>query len=388
MDFIQHTSEYADLVRDFRRWFHRHPEAGFEEFETSNYIKAYLNKNNIPFQAVGATGVIAELDTGRPGKTIALRADIDALPILEANDLEFKSENEGFMHACGHDSHAAILLASCKFFQDHLDEYNGKIRFLFQPAEESPPGGALDLMAAGALDGVDHVYGLHCNPEIPVGSISVINGPMMAAADRFKIKVIGSGGHGASPHQTVDAVILAAQLINNLQVIVSRNVNPQHAAVMTIGKINGGFRFNVIAETVELEGTVRTLLPEVRKQVEERMEEIIKGTVLAHGATYEFDYEYGYPPLRNHVANMDIVRKIGYELLGQDQVVELPFASMGGEDFSYYLEEKPGAFFRLGIMHTDQRQYPLHNDKFNLNEAGLEYGIKMFAGIVKYHTYN
>src|SRR6056297_343781 len=386
MDFIKKTSELKDEVIRLRRWLHQHPEPGFEETETSQFIKDYLQKHEIEFRSSYKTAVIAEIDTKREGKTVALRADIDALPIKEENDVSYKSQNEGYMHACGHDSHTAILLATARFIKENIDKYNGKIRFLFQPAEESPPGGAAPMIEDGALEGVDYVYGLHNNPEIDPGAISVIDGPMMAAADRVEIKVIGEGGHGASPHQTIDPVVIASQVINNLQVIVSRNLNPQDAAVVTIGVINGGFRFNVIAPEVSLDGTVRTLLPETREKVKNRIEEIVANTVKAHGASYEMKYTYGYPPLINVKENMDIVRSVGKEVLGEDNVIELPYASMGGEDFSYFITEKPGAFFRLGIKQYDKKQYPLHNAKFDMDESGLEYGIKMFAGICYKHN--
>jgi amidohydrolase len=386
MNFITNTEQLREEVRELRRWLHQHPEPGFEEFETSKFIRDYLSKHEIWFRECTETGVLAEIDTKRDGKTVAFRADIDALPIIEANDVSYKSKNEGYMHACGHDSHTAVLLATAKFIKENIEEYSGKIRFLFQPAEESPPGGAKPMIVDGALEGVDYVYGLHCNPEIEVGQIAVINGPMMAAADRIEIKIIGKGGHGASPHQTIDPVVIASQVINNLQVIVSRNLNPQDAAVVTIGKLEGGFRFNVIAPEVNLDGTVRTLTPETREKVKSRIEEIVKGTVSAHGADYEFKYTYGYPPLINHDEHVDFIREVGSSLLGDKGVIELPFASLGGEDFSYFVEEVPGAFFRLGIKMTDSEQYPLHNAKFDMDEAGLEYGIKMFAGIAYKHN--
>lgn len=386
MDFLTKTKELNDEVIKLRRWLHQHPEPGFKEFKTSQFIKDYLTEHGIQYRDSYKTAVIAEIDTKREGKTVALRADMDALPILEANEVPYKSLNEGYMHACGHDSHTAILLATARFIKENIDQYNGKIRFLFQPAEESPPGGALPMIKDGALLGVDYVYGLHNNPEIAVGSISVIDGPMMAAADRIEIKIIGKGGHGASPHQTIDPVVIASQVINNLQVIVSRNLNPQDAAVVTIGKITGGFRFNVIAPEVALDGTVRTLLPETREMVKERIEEIVANTVRAHGGDYEFVYTYGYPPLINHKDNMDIVREVGSKVLGEKNVVELPYASLGGEDFSYFLNEKPGAFFRLGIKQQEKEQFPLHNARFDIDESGLEYGIKMFAGICYKHN--
>ena len=386
MEFIKNTSNYVNEVIELRRWLHQHPEKGFNEFKTSDFICNYLDQLNISYKKSDKTGIIAEINTGRAGKTIALRADIDALPVVEETNLPFKSQNQGFMHACGHDSHTAMLMATIKFVKEHLNEYKGSFRFLFQAAEETPPGGAIALINDGALKGVDYVYGLHCSPELPVGSISVIDGPMMAAADKFEATIIGKGGHGASPHQTVDAVVLTAQVINNLQTIVSRNVNPQHAAVLTIGQISGGFRFNVIAEKVKLGGTIRTLLPEVRELVKAKMQNIIKNTVKAQGGDYEFTYTNGYPPLINHKESVDVLRKVGKELLGERNVKEIPFASMLGEDFAYYVEQKPGSFFRLGTKLRQGEQYPLHHSKFTIDEDALEYGIKMFVGLLYYHN--
>ncbi len=386
MEFLAKTMNLKEEVVNLRRWLHQHPEPGFEEYETSKFIKDFLEENNISYRECTKTGVLAEIDTKREGKTIALRADIDALPILEANDVPYKSKNEGYMHACGHDSHTAVLLATAKFIKENIDKYSGKVKFIFQPAEESPPGGAKPMIEDGVLCGVDYIYGLHCSPDIEVGKIAVIDGPMMAAADRIEIKIIGKGGHGASPHQTIDPVVIASQVVNNLQIIISRNLNPQDAAVISIGKIEGGFRFNVIAPEVSLDGTVRTLLFETRDAVKQRIEQIVKSTVAAHDADCEIKYTNGYPPLINHNEHVDIIRAVGGSILGQDNVVELPYASLGGEDFSYFVEKIPGAFFRLGIKLEDKEQYPLHNAKFDMNEEGLEYGIKMFAGLVYSHN--
>ncbi len=384
-DWLQSSAALQEELSRVRRHFHQNPEPGFAERDTANYICEYLDALGVKYERVGQTGVVATLDTGRSGPTVALRADIDALPVAEANNCEYKSQREGFMHACGHDAHTATLLVSSRFLQQHLDKFNGRIKLLFQPAEESPPGGAVELIKAGALQDVEAVYGLHVTPDLPVGQIGIITGPMMAAADRFEIKITGRGGHGASPHQTTDAVLVGCQLVNNLQSIVSRNLNPLDSAVVTVGQIKSGFRFNVIAETCIMDGTVRTLRPETRQMVRERLEEIIQGTVQAHKASYELEYEYGYPALINPPEGADIVRQVGRQLLGDEGVYELPWPSMGGEDFSYYLEHAPGAFFRLGTQLSDREQFPLHNPRFDLDEKALVHGVSMFAGLVWHH---
>lgn len=373
-----------ELIR-VRRHLHQNPEPGFQEHDTANYICEYLQSLGIDHERVGQTGVVATLDTGRKGPTVALRADMDALPVIEESDCEYRSQRSGFMHACGHDAHTATLLVTGRFLKQHLDLFDGRVKLLFQAAEESPPGGAVDLIKAGALQGVDAVYGLHVTPELPVGQIGIITGPMMAAADRFSIKIIGRGGHGASPHQTTDAVLVGCQLVNNLQSIVSRNLNPLDSAVVTVGQIKSGFRFNVIAETCVMDGTVRTLTPETRKMVRERLDEIVKGTVQAHKAGYELEYEHGYPALINPQEGADTVRHVGRQVLGEAGVHELPWPSMGGEDFAYYLEQVPGAFFRLGIRLSSREQFPLHNSRFDLDERALVHGLRMFAGLVMHH---
>ena len=388
LDWIKPADQlFPELVR-VRRHLHQHPEVGFCEENTSAFVCDYLTALGINHQRLGKTGVVAELDSGRPGLTVALRADMDALPVQEMNELDYASKNPGVMHACGHDAHTTTLLVTAKFLKENIDCWNGAVKLLFQPAEEAPPGGAKDLIAAGVLNGVGAIYGLHVSPDITVGQIGLSAGPIMANSDNFRIRLIGSGGHGAAPHQTIDAVAITCQLVNSLQTIVSRNVNPAESAVLTVGKISGGTRFNIVAESCELLGTVRTLSHETQELVRGRILALTKAAAEANGASYEFEYNYGYPAVINPEAGVAIVRQVGAEVLGADNVVQLQHPSMVGEDFGYYLKQTPGAFFWLGVHAADGPYYPLHNPRFNLEERAMVIGVRLFAALVDYHSKN
>ncbi len=384
-DWLTGVQELMPQLSSVRRHLHQNPEAGFDEKDTARFISEFLQTNGIPFERVGETGIVATLDSNRAGGAIALRADIDALAISEASETEYASQRPGVMHACGHDCHTAILMLTAKFLKEHMYRFCGTVKFLFQAAEEVPPGGAVQLIEAGALEGIDAIYALHVSPEMVAGQISVRNGAMLAAADQFHVEVVGRGGHGASPHQTVDAVMIACQLVNNLQTIVSRNLSPLEPAVISVGQINAGHRPNVIAETCTMEGTVRTLSEETRNRVRDRLKKVIQGTAEMHGAEAIMTYEEGYPPLINPEPSADIIRQVGHRVLGPGAVQELEVPSMGGEDFAYYLQRVPGAFFRLGTKTVEREQFPLHNPRFDLDEGAMVYGVKMFAGLVDHH---
>ena len=384
-DWLTGVQELMPQLSSVRRHLHQNPEAGFDEKDTARFISEFLQTNGIPFERVGETGIVATLDSNRAGGAIALRADIDALAISEASETEYASQRPGVMHACGHDCHTAILMLTAKFLKEHMYRFCGTVKFLFQAAEEVPPGGAVQLIEAGALEGIDAIYALHVSPEMVAGQISVRNGAMLAAADQFHVEVVGRGGHGASPHQTVDAVMIACQLVNNLQTIVSRNLSPLEPAVISVGQINAGYRPNVIAETCTMEGTVRTLSEETRNRVRDRLKKVIQGTAEMHGAEAIMTYEEGYPPLINPEPSADIIRQVGHRVLGPGAVQELEVPSMGGEDFAYYLQRVPGAFFRLGTKTVEREQFPLHNPRFDLDEGAMVYGVKMFAGLVDHH---
>lgn len=383
---IAASAPLPQLIRDVyprvverRRDFHRHPELAYEEVRTGGAVREWCEALGLETRSgVAKTGVIATLRGAKPGRRVALRADMDALPIQEANDCAYASANAGVMHACGHDAHTAMLLGVASVLAPLREGLEGEVRFLFQPAEEGR-GGAVPLIEAGALDGVELVLGQHMGPEHPTGTIAVSRGPAMAAADFFTMKVIGKGGHGAYPHLTVDPVPIAAQLVLALQTVVSRTVDPLASAVVSIGTIRGGFRDNVIAPEVELSGTVRTFDPALRRAMPERVERIGRGVAAAHGARFELDYSLQYPPVINHEPATTLIERVGRELLGEDGVKVIP-PSMGGEDFAFYLEKVPGCFYWLGCRAPSRREAAnLHSPTFDIDEASLEHGMNVMA---------
>lgn len=381
---VEHLAAVVEEeVIALRREFHENPELGFEEVETSKRVAAYLNELGIQVETgVAGTGVVGILKGDQPGPVIAMRADMDALPVLEKTGAEYASKVEGKMHACGHDGHTAILLGTAKVLSQLTAELKGTIKFIFQPAEEGP-GGALPMIEAGVLMNpvVDVIFGLHIWPGFQVGELGLGYGAVMAAPDEFKLKIIGKGGHGSAPHETVDPLPIAAQVITGLQHIVSRQVSPTQPAVVSIGTIKGGYRHNIIADEVEMTGTVRTLSTEMRDQIPQRIEEIVKGITSAYGADYELRYNCQYPPVVNHQRIAELVEKVGHDLLGSNGVRYVEEPKMGGEDYAYFLEKVPGVFFWLGCTSGPESNYPLHNPQFNLDEKGLINGVKMFCNL-------
>lgn len=363
-----------------RRYLHQHPEASFIEFETAEFICRFLDDCDMAYERV-ETSVIARLDSGRPGNHIAFRADMDALYLDELNTMSYQSENTGVMHACGHDAHMTILLYTLKEIKESMNDYSGKFTFIFQHGEEIPPGGALSLIEAGVLEGVDEIYGLHCDPEFDLGTVMTKIGPLMAAVDKFKVTLIGKGGHGALPHTTIDPIVLSSQIIVNLQSIISRSVNPLDAALITIGILHGGESFNVIPESVVFEGTVRTLSKEVRLITEQRIRQTLDGMTEAYGATYDLEWTKGYPVLINHELGVDKVKTVSNKVLGQGKCILKKEARLLGEDFAAYLEEVPGAFFFLGTRSGASTAYPLHSPRFNIDESALALGVKLFLAL-------
>jgi len=366
-------------VIEQRRDFHRHPELGFEEVRTSGKVVEWCKALGLETaNGIGRTGVIARLRGARPGKTVALRADMDALPIQEANQHDFQSTVPGKMHACGHDAHTAMLLGVASALTEHRDRIAGEVRFLFQPAEEGL-GGAVPMIDAGALEGVDLVLGQHMGPTHPTGVIAVSQGPAMAATDFFTLKILGRGGHGAYPHLAIDTIPVAAQVIGALQTIVSRTVDPLQAAVVTIGTIKGGFRSNVIAPEVEMTGTVRTFDQGLRESMPLTIERIVRGIVDAHGARHVLDYTMNYPSVINDDDATQLLKAAAAEIVGQDHVKVIP-PSMGGEDFAYYAERVPACFYWLGCRHPGLAESPnIHSPDFDLDEDSLEIGMRVMA---------
>ena len=377
-------SEIKDIEKniiDWRRDFHQYPELGFDEHRTSKIIGETLKEMGLaPKMNVGKTGVTADLTFG-DGPTIALRADMDALPMQEASGLDFSSKHDGVMHACGHDGHMAMLLGAAKVLTQNGDSFNGTVRFIFQPAEEGA-GGARYMIEDGCLDGVDEIYGIHVWNYQPVGEVGITDGPVLAAADMFKINIKGIGGHGAAPQGTVDAVIVASHLVQAIQTIVSRNTNPLESTVVTIGTINGGHNFNIIADEVTLSGTARAYTEENRNLIKTRMAEIIDGVAKTFGAEISFDYEDGYPPTINHTDPVNKVLKAAERVVGEK--AGMPYLSMGGEDFSYYLQKIPGCFFFVGSAPNDQKLFetPHHCSHFTMDERALLVGPSIYLNLV------
>lgn len=362
---------YAEMVF-IRRYLHQHPELSFREFQTAKYIQSYYEKLGIEVKGnVGGNGVVAKVYGKKPGKTVALRADFDALPIQDEKEVSYKSLVPGVMHACGHDGHTATLLVLAKALNELSNDLEGNYVFIHQHAEEYAPGGAVTMIEDGCLDGVDVIFGTHLWASEPTGTIQYRTGPIMAAADRFEIDIQGQGGHGAQPHKTKDALVTASQLVLNLQQIVSRKVNPVESAVVTIGSFTAENAFNVIADKAKLAGTVRTFNEDVRQFIEEEMERIIHGTCYMAGSSYQFSFERGYPAVVNHAKETEFLITAAKEISEVNNIEESE-PQMGGEDFAYYLQKVPGTFFFTGAKPAGaDTSYPHHHPKFDIDEKAM-----------------
>ena len=374
---VQQITE--DVVR-WRRYLHENPEVSFEEEKTAQFVFETLQAfDGLELSRPTRTSVVAVLRGGKPGKVLGIRADMDALPIEEENTFDFVSRKKGAMHACGHDGHTAMLLGTAKILSGLKENVPGEIRFVFQHAEELYPGGAEELVSAGVMDGVDAVIGIHLWAPMEVGQIGISAGPLMAAPDSFDIKIIGKGGHAAQPHLTVDSIAIAAQVVTNLQHIVSRTTDPLDPAVLSVTKFIGGTAYNVIPGPVELAGTVRTFNPELRASIPVTMERVIKGITEAHGATYEFKYENGYRPVINDEQVTSRLKEALLEVFGPEVVVDA-VPTMGGEDFSAYQQKTPGTFFFVGAGNEEKGIiYPHHHPRFTIDEDALPMGVKAFV---------
>ena len=369
---------YDEMV-DIRRFLHQYPEVSFHEYKTAEYIANYYEKLQIPYETnIGGNGVIATLKGKKPGKTIALRADFDALPIDDQKEVAYKSKIKGAMHACGHDGHTATLLVLAKVMKQFQDELHGTIVFLHQHAEEIPPGGAISILESGALDEVDAIFGNHLWVPTPLGEVTTKPGPFMAGVASFTITVKGKGGHGGYPHETKDAIVIASEITTQIQNIISRKISPFATSVITIGKFEAGTSFNVIADEAKLTGTVRYFDHQVDKQIKEKMEQVIKGICIANDATCEFVYEDGYPPVVNHEEEVDMVFQAA-EKIPEVQAATISEAQMAGEDFAHYLEKIPGAFFFTGA-NKEGHDYPHHHPMFDFNEKAMPIAAKMLIG--------
>lgn len=363
----------------WRRMFHSSPELSTQEERTSITIAGILKDMGIEVHTFqGHYGVCGIIQGKYPGPVVAFRADMDALPVTEANDVPYKSTRSGIMHACGHDGHMAILLGLARMFSEYRDELSGTIKLIFQPAEEvSPVGGADALIKEGVLADVSAIFGLHLWPDIPCGHIGIRKGALMAASDRITIKVLGQGAHAGQPHLGVDAITIAANVIEGLGHVMSRQLDPLETATISIGTIKGGERYNVVAGEVVLEGTVRTLGEEVRKEIPLKVERLLNGLSAAKGGSYKLDYQYGYPVLNNWEEPTELVMNVAKEVIGDSAINRSVKPGLTAEDFGRYLTKIPGTFFWLGCGHIGKKNAPLHNAYFDMNEDALLIGAKI-----------
>ncbi|WP_153723030.1 M20 family metallopeptidase [Sporosarcina cascadiensis] len=377
--FTRLEDGYEEMIK-LRRDFHMHPELSFQEVNTAKKIAEFQRRLGLEVQTnVGGHGVVATLRGKHPGKTIAVRADFDALPIQEENDVPYKSTNPGVMHACGHDAHTAIALGLSKALVAMKDDIAGNIVFIHQHAEEEDPGGAKPMIEAGALDGVDVIFATHMENYIPVDHVLYSENYILGACDDFTIEIIGSGGHGAFPQDTVDVIALGGQLIGNLHQITSRKVDPLKSAVLSIGSFHAGEAANVIPERAILKGTIRTFDEDVRQSMYEWLKTITTHTCQAFGATHELEYMFGYPATKNDPGITKLLVNAAKEVLPVMNIQEMQ-PNMGAEDFSYFLQNVPGTYFFTGSANEEKGFiYPYHHPKFDIDEKALLNGAKVIA---------
>lgn len=372
------AEKYEDQIIAWRREFHENPEVSGEEIRTSERVCEELKKLNIEVKRIGKTGVLGILEGGKPGKTVALRADMDALSIEEANDVSYKSKNKGIMHACGHDGHTAMLLGATTLLSQMKDTIKGTIKFIFQPAEESAQG-ALMMIKGGVMEGVDAILGIHLWADLAVGKVSVGPGPRMASADMFKIVIKGKGGHGSMPHQGVDAIIAGSTVVMNLQSIVSREISSLDPVVLSIDKFNGGERWNILCDEVLMEGTTRCFSNQVRDSLPAMIERVTKKTAEAYRAEGTLEYILLTPPLSNNpemskMALQSLIKNFGGESVEEVEKI------MGGEDFAFFAQKVPGVFALVGVGNERKgANYPHHHRKFNIDEDALIIGTSLYG---------
>ena len=386
MNKYQLTKEVIELKDEtikIRRDIHKNPELGFQEFKTSELIYNTLKELGYEVSIVAKTGVVGLIRGHDQTKTLAVRADIDCLPLQELNQVDYISQNEGKMHACGHDGHTAIALATAKLIKSRQSELKGNVKFIFQPAEESP-GGAEPMIKEGVLENpkVDAIIGLHLWNNIPLGTLGIKSGILMASADEFIINIKGKGGHGALPHQTVDSIVVMAHIITALQTIVSRNVNPLEPAVVTVGKVESGSNFNIIAESAKMIGTVRTFDNDLRDQIEKKIEQITKNITQAFGADYSYQYIKFYPPTINNVDMASLIKEAALDVVSNDMILENEI-TMGAEDMSYFLQKVPGCYFFVGSANKEKGlDKPHHNPYFDFDEEALSIGTQVMTNAI------
>ncbi len=366
-------------MRDIRRTLHQYPELGFEEFQTAQLITEKLDELSIPYRTnIAKTGLLANIGSEDGVGTIALRADLDALPIIEKTGLPFASKRPGLMHACGHDGHVAMLLGAAALLQDK--KLPGRVVFLFQPAEEGE-GGAKEMITAGALEGVDAIFAGHIDRHYQVGEIGVEAGLICAYTDTFRITIRGKGGHAAKPHETVDCLVTASLLVMSIQTLVSREINPAYPTVVTVGRLQGGRAANVIADTALLEGTIRSTHPEIRKKVIKGLTRMVGAMEELYNAKTTIELTEGYPPVINDPTATAIAKAAATMVVGNKGVASLPHPSLGGEDFSFYLNKIPGCLVRFGGKRMDMQGEPAHSPRFDFDEGVLAVGASFLAQV-------
>ncbi|HIK07159.1 MAG TPA: amidohydrolase [Trichormus sp. M33_DOE_039] len=375
---------------EWRRQLHQKPELGFQEKLTAEFISNKLQAWGINHQTgIAQTGIVATIKgTKLPthhSPVLAIRADMDALPIQELNQVPYCSQHDGVMHACGHDGHTAIALGTAYYLQQHRQDFAGTVKIIFQPAEESP-GGAKPMIEAGVLKhpDVDAIIGLHLWNNLPLGTVGVRSGALMAAVESFNCTILGKGGHGAIPHQTVDSVLVAAHIVTALQTIVARNVNPIDSAVVTVGALHAGTTHNVIADTATMKGTVRYFNPALQGFFHQRIEQIIAGICQSHDAKYDLEYCSLYPPVINDATMAELVRSVAEEVIETPMGIVPECQTMGGEDMSFFLQEVPGCYFFLGSANPEKDlAYPHHHPRFDFDETALGMGVEIFVRCVE-----
>jgi amidohydrolase len=374
------VKEQKDLIINTRRDLHKIPETAYTEKKTASYVTDYLKREGLEVQTgIAKFGVVGLMRTGKPGPTLMIRADMDALPLLEKTGLAFSSTHEGIMHACGHDAHMAVALGTATVLNKIKSQLSGNIKFLFQPAEEGP-GGAKAMIEAGVMVNpqVDYSLGCHVWRDIPEGTIGLRAGSFMAAMDRFDIKITGKGGHGGMPHLCVDALDVGIQVVNALQRIVSRHMKPLEPTVITVGSFHAGSAFNIIPGEAELSGTTRAFDEEIWISWQKRIEKVVRGVCESMGAEFELKFEQGYPPTINDESMMEVVRRCAEAVVGKERVVE-PEPTMAGEDMAYFLRESKGFFYALGVGREGGA--PTHNPEFDFNEDVLLLGVETHCRI-------
>ena len=385
MPILNSINQMQDEMKEWRQDLHKIPEIGLEEYKTSEYIKKKLSSWNVDFkEGYSNTGLVAWIkgSKGKSEKSIGLRADFDALPMKEKNDFEYKSINNGMMHACGHDGHTAMLLGAAKYLSENND-FDGTVHFIFQPGEEGFGGGEIMIKDGLFQDfKIDEVYALHNWPELPLGEFGVSSGAMMAAVDEFDIIVKGRGGHAAIPDLAIDPVIIASQIINAAQTIISRTTSPIDKALISFTIVNAGTAYNVIADEVLLGGTVRTFKKETRKLIEKKLHDLSKAIAQANGGDIEFIYKSGYPPTINSKEESIFAGNVAKDLVGGDNVNTEVEPSMGGEDFSYFLDKKPGSYLYIG-QHDENHKAHLHTTRYDFHDNLLPLGVNFWVELVK-----